>query len=57
VIGGLVAFGLVGLFIGPVVLAVTYTLLEAWIRDNEGSDDPGSDSTTDHGISNHPDRA
>jgi predicted PurR-regulated permease PerM len=35
VIGGLMAFGLIGLFIGPVVLAVTYTLLEAWIRDNE----------------------
>ena len=27
VIGGLVAFGIIGLFIGPVVLAVTYTLL------------------------------
>ncbi len=33
VIGGLFAFGLVGLFIGPVVLAVTYTLLNAWIGD------------------------
>ncbi|MFN5046490.1 AI-2E family transporter, partial [Roseateles sp.] len=33
VIGGLLAFGLVGLFIGPVVLAVTYTLLEAWISE------------------------
>lgn len=42
VIGGLVAFGLVGLFIGPVVLAVTYTLLEAWIHDNEGADNQGS---------------
>ncbi len=31
VIGGLVAFGIIGLFIGPVVLAVTYTLLLAWI--------------------------
>ena len=31
VIGGLLSFGLVGIFIGPVVLAVTYTLLEAWI--------------------------
>jgi predicted PurR-regulated permease PerM len=31
VIGGLVAFGILGLFIGPVVLAVTYTLLEAWV--------------------------
>jgi predicted PurR-regulated permease PerM len=33
VIGGLVGFGLIGIFVGPVVLAVTYTLLEAWIED------------------------
>jgi predicted PurR-regulated permease PerM len=32
VIGGLLAFGLVGLFVGPVVLAVTYTLLVAWVN-------------------------
>lgn len=31
VIGGLLAFGIVGLFIGPVVLAVSYTLLSDWI--------------------------
>ncbi|MBL8860978.1 MAG: AI-2E family transporter YdiK [Planctomycetes bacterium] len=31
VIGGLVTFGLIGLFLGPVVLAVTYTLISAWI--------------------------
>jgi predicted PurR-regulated permease PerM len=31
VIGGLFAFGLIGLFVGPVVLAVTYTLLDAWV--------------------------
>jgi len=31
VIGGLVAFGLIGIFVGPVVLAVAYTLLMAWI--------------------------
>jgi predicted PurR-regulated permease PerM len=30
VIGGLIAFGIVGLFVGPVVLAVTYTLLRDW---------------------------
>ncbi len=35
VIGGLLAFGLVGIFIGPVVLAVAYTLLEAWMADGE----------------------
>jgi len=34
VIGGLIAFGIVGLFIGPVVLAVTYTLLKAWVTGN-----------------------
>jgi predicted PurR-regulated permease PerM len=33
VIGGLVAFGLIGIFVGPVVLAVTYTLLDAWMND------------------------
>jgi predicted PurR-regulated permease PerM len=31
VIGGLIAFGIIGLFIGPVILAVTYTLLKAWV--------------------------
>lgn len=31
VIGGLIAFGVIGLFIGPVMLAVTYTLLQAWV--------------------------
>ena len=41
VVGGLLAFGLVGLFIGPVILAVTYTLLGAWIAERPGrADDP-----------------
>jgi predicted PurR-regulated permease PerM len=31
VIGGLVAFGLIGIFVGPLVLAVAYTLLSAWL--------------------------
>jgi predicted PurR-regulated permease PerM len=35
VIGGLLAFGLVGIFVGPVVLAVAYTLLQAWIDDGK----------------------
>ena len=33
VIGGLIAFGVIGLFIGPVVLAASYTLLRAWIAE------------------------
>jgi predicted PurR-regulated permease PerM len=35
VIGGLLAFGLVGIFVGPVVLAVAYTLMQAWVGDGE----------------------
>ncbi len=31
VMGGLVAFGLVGIFAGPVILAVSYTLLADWV--------------------------
>jgi predicted PurR-regulated permease PerM len=34
VIGGLIGFGLVGIFVGPVVLAVAYTLLESWLNDD-----------------------
>ena len=36
VIGGLIAFGVIGLFIGPVVLAVAYRLLESWVGGDEG---------------------
>lgn len=34
VVGGLLAFGLVGIFVGPVVLAIAYTLLNAWMDDD-----------------------
>jgi predicted PurR-regulated permease PerM len=34
VIGGLIAFGLVGIFLGPVVLAVGYTLLQSWMAED-----------------------
>jgi len=38
VIGGLLGFGLVGIFVGPVVLSVAYTLLIAWMaEDPEGT--------------------
>jgi predicted PurR-regulated permease PerM len=33
VIGGMITLGLVGIFVGPVVLAVAYTLLDAWVED------------------------
>ena len=39
VIGGMLSLGLIGIFVGPVVLAVTYTLLLAWIEDGLGEAD------------------
>ena len=47
VVGGLIVFGIIGLFIGPVVLAVIYTLVNVWLPGNaaegkiviEGSDE------------------
>ncbi len=41
VIGGLVAFGVIGLFIGPVVLAVAYTLLVDWVSESNQSEEQG----------------
>jgi predicted PurR-regulated permease PerM len=35
VIGGLVAFGMLGIFVGPTLLATAYTLLQAWMADTD----------------------
>ncbi len=43
VVGGLIGFGLIGLFVGPVVLAVGYTLLVAWVEEEPESRE-GNDS-------------
>lgn len=42
VIGGLIGFGVIGLFVGPTVLAVTYRLLEAWIADIDQEEAPAA---------------
>jgi len=47
VVGGLISFGLIGIFIGPVVLAVAYTLLLAWI--NEQPEGAGPDEAVNVG--------
>jgi predicted PurR-regulated permease PerM len=39
VIGGLIAFGMVGIFLGPVVLAVAYTLLLSWLAEANTPDE------------------
>ena len=33
VIGGTLAYGITGLFLGPIVLAVIWELLAAWIKE------------------------
>lgn len=38
VIGGLVALGIIGIFVGPVVLAITHALLKAWVEEGEALD-------------------
>jgi predicted PurR-regulated permease PerM len=38
VIGGLLALGVIGLFIGPVILAVTNTLLASWIKQESAEE-------------------
>jgi predicted PurR-regulated permease PerM len=37
-LGGTLAHGIVGLFIGPIVLAVGWELMTAWIRDDQARD-------------------
>lgn len=38
VVGGLLAFGLVGLFVGPMVLAVTWKLCSAWVQSGSSAE-------------------
>ena len=49
VIGGLISFGMVGIFIGPVVLAVAFNLMEAWIEQGPppAADEPASPDSPD----------
>ncbi|MFK3970741.1 AI-2E family transporter [Pseudomonas sp. NPDC087358] len=41
VFGGLLAFGFIGLFIGPTLLAVAYSLLLDWVADSRNRKLPG----------------
>ncbi len=44
VIGGTLAHGIVGLFIGPIILAVAWELLTAWVRDDNDVLTPPADA-------------
>jgi len=46
VLGGLVAWGLIGVFLGPVILAVAYELIQEWLAaDSPDSRDRGGEAT------------
>jgi predicted PurR-regulated permease PerM len=47
VIGGLLAFGIIGIFIGPVVLAVAYTLAGAWVEGEAPASGDATPESTD----------
>jgi predicted PurR-regulated permease PerM len=44
VIGGLISFGLIGIFIGPMVLAVTHTLLSSWLYGSQSAPEDAKQS-------------
>jgi predicted PurR-regulated permease PerM len=51
VIGGALAFGLVGVFLGPTLLAVTYRVIEEWSSsrsslDQDDAEQPAMDAPT-----------
>jgi predicted PurR-regulated permease PerM len=48
VLGGTIAHGILGLFVGPVVLAVAWELLAAWMRDEKAAPaaDAGAQAST-----------
>src|SRR5262249_35191206 len=41
VLGGTISYGIPGLFLGPIILAVIWELLLAWIEDNKTAGTPG----------------
>jgi predicted PurR-regulated permease PerM len=42
VIGGLIGFGVMGLFVGPVLLAATYTLAKSWVAEGQSPPEPSA---------------
>jgi predicted PurR-regulated permease PerM len=46
VIGGIISLGLVGIFIGPLLLAVSYTLLNSWLQKEPASESVAAQTAT-----------
>ncbi len=48
VLGGMLAHGIVGLFIGPIILAVAWELMTAWIQEDQADADlPDAESNAE----------
>jgi predicted PurR-regulated permease PerM len=48
VLGGMLAHGILGLFVGPIILAVTWELMMAWIREERADAAPtGAEPSTE----------
>ncbi len=45
-LGGMITNGIIGLFIGPVILAVGYQLFWQWVRDQPAAQEPGDQKQT-----------
>lgn len=46
VLGGLAAFGLIGLFLGPVILAILMAIWQEWLEESELESQDGSESAS-----------
>jgi predicted PurR-regulated permease PerM len=49
VLGGLIAFGFIGVFLGPVILAIGYALLSEWMRPSRQADNAAGAPAADTG--------
>lgn len=50
VLGGTLAYGLIGLFLGPIVLAVFYELLVAWVKSDRPEAEADADSSREPAV-------
>jgi len=46
VLGGVIAFGFIGVFIGPTLLAIGYSLIQEWSSEKKGADTAGAAPST-----------
>jgi predicted PurR-regulated permease PerM len=43
-IGGMLAMGIIGLFLGSVILAIGYEIMTRWLKDDEATEQPVAES-------------